>query len=445
MDSRWRQRIHIEPESGWINDPNGLCFFNGNYHVFCQYSPDRADGSTPRRWGHFVSSDDMFSWDYTGDVLRPDIPEDKDGVFSGSAVVSGNLMHIFYTGNVETPDRAAYQIHVTSADGHIMSSKKVILTPADYPEFCSCEVRDPKVWIEEGIWKMVLGAKTTDGRGCVLLYEGSDPDSFRFVKSFDKPGHGYMWECPDMFSIGGHKYLGLSPQGIPSEEFRFQNVHNSGYFRMDGDCLQDFTEYDHGFDLYAPQTFTDGKGNRIIIGWMGAGDAPYTNATTALGWQHCLTLPRILIPDKDGRLRQEPLINDRLCGSVYTVMRGNSLTASGACDIRIPECGKETRIRLGDAVISYSDGILEMDLSCGDVGHGRGRRRIRTGDIRDIRIILDCSGIELYADEGRFVMSSRFYPENAPEIRSDTDDLIITEIKDMEVRRHGRRRSGNDR
>ena len=439
MDNKWRQRIHIEPEKGWINDPNGLCVLRGSYHVFCQYSPGTADGSAPRRWGHFVSCDDMYSWEFTGDVIRPDIPEDKDGVFSGSAVICGDTMHIFYTGNVETPDRAAYQIHVTSADGHIMSSKKVILTPADYPEFCSCEVRDPKVWIEEGIWKLVLGAKTNDGRGCVLLYEGSDPDSFRFVKSFDKPGHGYMWECPDMFSIGGHKYLGLSPQGIPSEEFRFQNVHNSGYFRMDGDCLQDFTEYDHGFDFYAPQTFIDGKGNRIIIGWMGTGDAPYTNATAALGWQHCLTLPRYLVPDEDGFLRQIPVINDRLFGSTYTVSRGNTLMTDGAADISVPDCGSTLAINIGGAVIRYSDGILETDLRAGDIGRGRGIRRIRTDELRDIRFIVDCSGIEVFAGGGRYVMSSRFYPEGKVEISSDTNDLIIREINNMEVRRNGRR------
>ncbi len=93
--------------------------------------------------------------------------------------------------------------------------------------------------------------------------------------------------------------LSVSPQGLTREEFRFQNIYQSGYFILkDGKPEEKaFREWDHGFDFYAPQTFQDGKGRRILIGWMGMPDADeeYVNPTAeSEGWQHCLTVPRKL-------------------------------------------------------------------------------------------------------------------------------------------------------
>ena len=85
MKGRWRQHLHMEPPEGWMNDPNGLCFFDGLYHVYFQYSPGTPEGESTRCWGHYASSD-LLSWKYEGIVLKADIPEDRDGVFSGSAV-----------------------------------------------------------------------------------------------------------------------------------------------------------------------------------------------------------------------------------------------------------------------------------------------------------------------------------------------------------------------
>lgn len=79
-----RQQLHPEPQSGWLNDPNGLCFFKGRYHVYFQYAPGSADGSGKKCWGHFQSRN-LTSWEFTGTVLFPDSPDDADGVFSGSA------------------------------------------------------------------------------------------------------------------------------------------------------------------------------------------------------------------------------------------------------------------------------------------------------------------------------------------------------------------------
>ena len=442
MANNWRQNIHLEAPDGWINDPNGLCFADGKYHVYFQYSPGTPDGSSLRRWGHFESSDDGKSWDYTGVVMEPDLPEDMTGVFSGSAVVKDGIIHLFYTGNVEHPGdydyvtsgREANQIHVTTKDGRVVSPKKVILRNCDYPDYCSCHVRDPKVWIENGMWKMVLGARTLEDKGCVLFYEANDPDSWHFVKMLTTEDFGYMWECPDKFNIGDKWFLGLSPQGVPSEEFRYQNLFNSGYFKVDGDKLLDFEEFDYGFDFYAPQTFVDKNGDRILIGWMGIGDSSYTNPTTELGWQHCLTVPRKLTVSPDGFIRQTPVINSELYGESEEVFEGTSKVINLPCELSV-KFESAFKINIGDAVISYDGNVLMLDLSYGESGYGRKIRKVRAGKMNDIRIIIDNSSIEVFAGEGRYVMSTRFYPaERNICVVSEGAGFTLRTIGEMEVR-----------
>ena len=113
---------------------------------------------------------------------------------------------------------------------------------------------------------MVLGARTRNDVGCVLLYEAEDKEHFRFKQyiTSEKP-FGYMWECPDLFRIDGNLFLSISPQGIAAEEYQYQNVYQSGYYRILGDLedytLSPFIEWDMGFDFYAPQSFIDESGN----------------------------------------------------------------------------------------------------------------------------------------------------------------------------------------
>lgn len=417
INGKYRQELHLEPPCGWLNDPNGLSFFGGYYHVYFQYSPDHADGSGRKCWGHYRSPD-MRNWEFTGTVLFPDTPEDKDGVYSGCAVVSGDLLHIFYTGNVKEDGdhdyirsgRGANVIHVTTADGIHMSRKEVLLRNSDYPDFCSCHVRDPKVWFENGSWNMVLGARTLDDEGCVLFYTSDDLTSWQYLGTETVPGFGYMWECPDVFKMEGHKYLSVSPQGLAHGDTKYQNVYQSGYFHYDGG-LKNFTEWDMGFDFYAPQTFNAPDGRLVIIGWMGIGDIPYRNPTVSLGYQHCLTIPREISVDGDGTLLQNPV--RELCSLRKDSKHVNdreSLTTALPFELTAEVHGS-LRVALDSfLVLSWNGKVFELRFTDEKYSGGRTVRRAILDKCSDIKLIADKSSVEIYLDGGRIVLSSRMYP-----------------------------------
>ena len=420
MDMYFRQKLHLEPVSGWLNDPNGLSYFAGAYHVYFQYAL-HADGGGGKCWGHWKSPD-LLHWEYTGTVLRPDHPDDRSGVYSGCGFVHGDTLYLFYTGNVKEPGehdyirtgRGANVMLVTTKDGHHMSEKRTLLRNSDYPNNCSCHVRDPKVWEEDGRFRMVLGARTLDDRGCVLYYTSTELEHWTYEKTVYGTDGSYMWECPDDFTLDGQHFLSVSPQGVLHGKHCYQNVYSSGYFRMNGDTPEEYREWDCGFDFYAPQTFVTPDGRRILIGWMGIGDIPYTNPTTALGWQHCLTLPRELHVREDGVILQTP-------ARELEKLRRSAAKIDGrvAVPVNLPFefCG----ITDGDFTLELR-GVLRLTYQNGEVhlvlsesaGFGRTERFAKLAACCDVRILADTSSAEIYLNGGELVFSTRYYP-------SDTD------------------------
>ncbi len=413
MGKHWRQKLHLEPPQGWLNDPNGLCFYQGKYHVYFQYAPDSAVGKSKKCWGHYQSPD-LLRWEFTGTVLLPDIPEDRDGVYSGSAIEKDGLLYLFYTGNVKEPGehdyiltgRGANVIYTTTSDGHHMSEKTVVLCNENYPDFCSCHVRDPKLWQENGRYYMVLGARTRQDKGCVLTYVSEDLRQWIYCGEFSLPDFGYMWECPDRFSVGGREYLGISPQGLGPEEFRLQNVYHAGYLYENI-----FYEWDYGFDFYAPQTFEAADGRRLLIGWMGLPDIDYQNPTAELGWQHCLTLPRELTNLPDGRLLQYPVREmEALRREARRLEAGERTWLTLPFDL-CAEGQEAFSLTLADGLrLEYQGGVVGLAFEAAGLGGGRTRRQLRLEKCRNIRILADTSSLEIYFNTGEAVMSTRFYP-----------------------------------
>ena len=227
-----RQRFHVQPTVGWLNDPNGLCRIGDTYHVFYQYGPFDATGGV-KHWGH-VTSRDLMHWERQPVMLYPDEPFDCHGVYSGSAIVEDGTMYLYYTGNVKHPGDYDYikqgRGHnvclATSRDGIHLDSKQCLLYNKDYPTGLTCHVRDPKVFACDGRYYMVLGARTVEDRGEVLVWESADKLHWTCINTLTTPEpFGFMWECPDLFELDGRWFLAVSPQGIEC-----QNVYGCGYF-----------------------------------------------------------------------------------------------------------------------------------------------------------------------------------------------------------------------
>jgi beta-fructofuranosidase len=427
----WRPRFHLSPRTGWLNDPNGLCQFRGYYHAFHQYDPAWPKAGK-KGWGHFRSRD-LLNWEDMGAALMPSIPEDADGVYSGSALIQGgaasdggDLMRLYYTGNVKYEGdhihtgRDANEIMVTSEDGENFSEKQVLLRPEDYPSDLTRHVRDPKVWEQDGRYYMVLGARRSDDVGGVLLYGSDDAERWELVRRIESERpFGYMWECPDVLRVDGHEFLSVSPQGLPSEPTRWQNIYQSGYFPLDGRLVDTevvdeskFVELDFGPDFYAPQSFVDDSGRVILIGWMGMPDVDYSSAPDGLEWCHCLTLPRELSVGPDGLLRQWPVRElglERISAQPISASAGAILPRHYA-DIVLEGIEGELHMSLdNDLTLDFADGMLVLGFS-GKGGCGRDLRRCPLDSLSELRVIVDGSTVEAYANHGERVISTRWFP-----------------------------------
>lgn len=448
----WRLGYHLMPPAGWLNDPNGLCQMDGTYHVFFQYAPEYPKNNN-KGWGHYMSRN-LMDWTYAGMPLEPDQDFDKDGVYSGSALIEDDKMHLFYTGNVKEPGehdyitsgRGAATVHVISEDGIQFGKKQCVMVNADYPENYTCHIRDPKVWKEDGQYYMVLGGRTREDEGRVLLYTSTDMDKWKLQNEFaGKEPFGYMWECPDLFAVDGQYLLSVSPQGVPREEYRYQNIYQSGYYKLNGDfrgeySLEDFTQWDYGFDFYAPQTFMDEQGRRILIGWMGLPDieAEYTNPSDENGWVHALTMLRE-VTLKEGKIRQNPVKEYqhlRKHGESFHAEKTYYLSNSFELDLSNPANDDFSMLLSDGAAMEYKAEQKEFSLCfTNHMGAGRRSRKIKVNECTKLHMFVDHSAIEIYLNEGEYVMTTRFYPKDNKAVLQTTSPTLIGNIWELEEMR----------
>lgn len=443
-DDKWRLGFHLMPPTGWLNDPNGLCQFQGIYHVFFQYSPDDPNGGT-KYWGHYTSQD-MLNWQYVGIALSPEEVFESHGVYSGSALVKDGKMNLYYTGNVKLDGdydyiyegRQGNTILVDSEDGVTFGRKKCLMTNADYPSHLSCHIRDPKVvtgesiGIEDENCYMFLGARTREDTGEVLLYKSGNLTDWELVNILkDKIPFGYMWECPDAFMLDGKKFLSISPQGVQQDGINYQNVYQSGYYEVTGSFdheyqLERFKEWDRGFDFYAPQTFQDENGRRILIGWIGMPDEPsQTNPTVAQGWQNALTVPREIFL-KEGKVMQYPVAElEKLRLSRHTFVSGCTSERRKMYDAEITVVSEDIKIVISEGIELVYDKTHEILTLSFDqeknLGYGRNKRSVHLQSCEQIRILVDTSCLEIYLNGGEEVFTTRFYTEDG------MSDFCVTE------------------
>lgn len=423
-----RLGYHLMAPVGWLNDPNGLCEFDGVYNIFYQYTPADPLGHDHRGWGHYQTKD-FIHYQEMDDPFVPDTEADGKGSYSGSALVRDGKIHFFFTGNNKLPGdydyindgRIHWVLHSESEDGEHVTPKEVLLKNADYPDDLSCHVRDPKVYTQDGVDYMVLGARTKESEGQVEVFRSED-DSLKHWKHAStirpKDDFGYMWECPDLFDLDGHLLLITCPQGVRQDGIHYENLYQNGWFEVGRDLDHDqvvwpFTELDYGSDFYAPQTFEDEKGRRILIGWMAIPEVDYTNPTVEKGWQHALTLPRVLTW-KNGQIYQQPIeeiealreeeIQIGLPANICMELPSSQIEL----DLQAPEGDFTIRLRK-DCTLSYEkdSGLFTLDL--GESGSGRSARHCEIQDLRRIQIYSDTTSLEIFLNDGARSFSTRIY------------------------------------
>lgn len=303
---QYRPQVHFTPQRNWMNDPNGMVYVDGTWHLFYQYNPQGNDWGN-MSWGH-ATSRDLMHWDEQPVALVRDRLGD---VFSGSAVIDkdntagfgAGTMVVFYT----CTDPIQQQAMAYSRDGgkNFTRYDGNPVIPNDKTGEFSGDFRDPKVIWHEGsrqwIMSLARGSKHE-----IEFYGSKNLRDWQYLSTFSTPDYGRcnggQWECPDLFEIDGKWVLIVSTNpGGP--------ISGSGtmYFlgEFDGtNFTADSYDYplwlDYGMDNYAGVTFSNTGDRRVFIGWMNNWN--YAGAVPCNPWRSAMTLPRDLtLTDVDGK------------------------------------------------------------------------------------------------------------------------------------------------
>ncbi|WP_068784754.1 glycoside hydrolase family 32 protein [Paenibacillus phocaensis] len=437
-----RHKYHFMAPARWVNDPNGLIQFKGEYHLFYQYYP-YGDRWGAMHWGH-AQSKDLVHWEHLPIALAPSEPYDLDergGCFSGSAVDDNGVLSLLYTGTVIRDGQAIQtQCLATSSDGiHFekYEGNPVIALP---PEEGSADFRDPKVWKHDDTWYMVVGTGK-DGRGKALLYRSPDLRKWDYVGVLaESDGSlGTMWECPDFFPLGDKHVLLFSPMGMGNTKTVYlvgDMDYERGIFTWD---VQG--EVDFGFDYYAPQSLLDDQGRRIIIAWLNSWDwMPWFKdfaPPSQQKWCGSMSIPRTVELDADGKLKFLPVAElaslreegqvsgeQRIAADTEKVLarpEGNAWEMIAEFDLascEAEEFGLKLRVSADgtkETVLSYTPatGMLRFDRSRSD-GWSEGSCECQLEAFGQttlkLRILMDTSVVEIFADNGRTVMTYNLFP-----------------------------------
>ncbi|PTL39091.1 glycoside hydrolase family 32 protein [Alkalicoccus saliphilus] len=409
-----RPAHHVSAPVGWINDPNGLVFFRGEYHVFYQYYPYDTEWG-PMHWGH-AKSPDLLHWEHLPVALVPEHDYEAGGCFSGSAVVKDDTLYLFYTGHNEDNSPKEVQCGAYSTDGiqfTKMTQNPIISSP---PKGASEDFRDPKVIYKNGKWLLVIGT-SFDDLGSAVYYSSQDLTSWTYegVLLQGTSGEGTMWECVDFFELDGKDVLLSSPMGVPGSKTKWR----TGRFESGTFHVEEEGEIDDGPDFYAPQTFSDDKGRRLMIGWMNMWER--TMAEKPEGWAGALTMPREL-GVVNGHLIQQP--------PAEWEAASDTLAAPG------PVCLLEKTAHPGDEwTLQNRDSVLHFSLRSDCLLVDRSNMALGDQDTVSIPVsiyekglvinmYLDHSCMEIFFDQGRcaslrtYFSSHDFTAEGVDQIRS---------------------------
>ena len=446
-----RPQIHFSPKAKWMNDPNGMVYYNNTYHLFYQYYPDSTVWG-PMHWGHATSTD-LVHWEHQPIALYP---ASLGYIFSGSAVVDSNntsgfgkdgkmpLVAIFthHDPKGEKEGRNNYQnqsLAYSLDEGQTWTkyAANPVLKNPGIKDF-----RDPKVRWHEESRKWIMTLATLDR---ITFFSSPNLKDWTKESEFGREvgAHGGVWECPDLFPLD---YLGqqiwvllvsINPGG-PNGGSATQ--YFTGQF--DG---KTFTPYqtdtrwvDYGPDDYAGVTWSNTGNRKIFLGWMS--NWQYANVVPTETWRSAMTIPRNLSVEKikdKFLLRSQPVPElDQLAGN--TVNLENIEAGNYDLTSKIGQLSGLARIKLNADTID--DFTLTLSNSAGqklvlgyekatnnyfidrsasgktdfEKGFAATHKAPRLSDKpqTDLTLIIDNASVELFADNGLSVMTEIFFPDS---------------------------------
>lgn len=424
---------HLHAFSGLINDPNNLSFFNNKFYIFYQNSPftpyhvDKHQSLYTTK--NFVNYENHFI------VIAPDTKEDKNGVYSGGAIVENNTHYLFWTGNVKNNniDKSKNDTSYTMVSEwkNNKLSKKQVLFEVDHSKYTR-NFRDPKLFKIAKDYFLLHGAQTIFGEPRITVYKSKFVNKkyhfkgeIKFLNLPTEENWGYMFECPDFISINNKDILIFSTQG--KNYFGFQNQNNDNSIFVIGKMNWNKLEFnvekiqniDLGFDFYAPQIFAN-YDKPIMLGW---GAVPESDVYNTMDYQYAfnLTLPRELSLKND-HVYQKPLIKLKL------LRKAKSKNISKLMKLDI--ASKEFNLKvLGDFKIEifnqknknqkitfiYKNDNLKIDRSKMTYLQTEKNGLIWNRKIENFKylnLFLDRSYLEIFINKGEYVFSMQYFLKN---------------------------------
>ncbi|RCW56205.1 MULTISPECIES: glycoside hydrolase family 32 protein [Halanaerobium] len=344
---KYRPQYHFSPAKNWSNDPNGLVFYQGEYHLFYQYNPNDVIWG-PMHWGHAVSKD-LIHWEHLPIALEPD--DELGMIFSGSAVVDKNDSTGFFDGGEGLV--AIYTTHLEREKGPLQQqaiaySKDKGRSWTKYAgnpvikNYGVADFRDPKVFWHKESQKWVMIVTCADR---VRFYNSPDLKDWNYLSEFGQEIgiHVDTWECPDLIKMPVEK-SGTADASENKEKWILEVGDIQGgqsgvavqYFIGDFDGREFKSDYDRSFfvdqgqDIYALQSWSNLPDQREIwLGWMN--NIGYMSKIPTTGWRGMMSIPRELSLKDDGeriKLIQKPItelknLREKFYSEVNTELEGS--------------------------------------------------------------------------------------------------------------------------
>lgn len=334
-------RLHFTPPVGWLNDPNGLVFFRGKYHLFYQYYPFDTNWGQ-MHWGHAVSTD-MIRWHNLPVALAPTEKYEsslKGGCFSGTAIVENNRLFLFYTGVSEGENGQLHQVQCGAWSDDGINFTKFVDNPLiihdNLGEFNE-HFRDPKVWKNKNSFYMLIGV-SQKGKGRLLLYQSEDMFNWNFLGNPLSGEYGWMIECPDFFHIGERDIITFSPVGVKGS-YSVYLVGNMNYELGKFEVLKE-GKLDVGVDFYAAQSLLDEQNNRYLIawqnGWEWMDEWNGFGSTKKNKWIGSMSLPRKVTLSKDQLNYRFPDVLEKSLETYWELEEGENIKLTDLWELPDP-------------------------------------------------------------------------------------------------------------